>query len=233
MRPYDRTVTRTGDALPVVPRAVRVPLFVLAVAAAVTAVVLGFLFHGHTLGTPLDESAYSALKGSIEPPVAYAVAWVIGSVGDPGPAAVLVLLVAFLFRRAGQTRFMVLVVAGPVGTGVLTTVAKPIAGRFINGDNLSYPSGHTAFVTSIGVVLGLFLAARSGLGRFAGTAVVLAPALLFAVAMAWSQVSDRVHYLSDTFGGFCVALAVVTATGAIVDTVLERVKPGRRPFPRP
>ncbi|MGK3207657.1 phosphatase PAP2 family protein [Amycolatopsis sp. MEPSY49] len=214
-------------AAPVVPPPVRVPLFVVAVIAAVTAVVLGILFSGHTLGTSLDESVYRALHGSIEPPVAYAVAWVVGSAGDPGPAAVLVLLIAFLFRRAGQTRPAVLTIAGPVVTGVVTTVAKPIAGRYINGDNLSYPSGHTAFVTSIGVVLGLYLAGRFGLGRIGGTAVVLAPALLFAAAMSWSQVSDRVHYLTDTFGGFCVAVALVTAAGATVDAFLGRVKPGR------
>jgi undecaprenyl-diphosphatase len=50
---------------------------------------------------------------------------------------------------------------------------------------------------------------------------------VFAAAMSWSQVSDRGHYLSDTFGGFCVAVALVTATAATVDAVIDRVKARR------
>jgi undecaprenyl-diphosphatase len=214
-------------AAPALPPAVRVPLFVVAVAAAVVAVVLGFLFHGHTLGTDLDESVYRALRGSIEPSFAYGVAWVVGSTGDPVVAGPLAVALAFGLRAAGQTRLAVLAVAGPVTTGIVTTLAKPVAGRFINGDNLSYPSGHTAFLTAAGLVLGLFLTTRYGLGRVGGTAVVLGLALLCAAAMSWSQVSDRVHYLTDTFGGFCVAIVLVTATAATVDAVIDRVKARR------
>jgi membrane-associated phospholipid phosphatase len=214
-------------AAPALPRAVRVPLFAVAVIAAVVAVVLGFLFHGHTLGTELDESVYRTLHGSIEAPFAYGVAWVVGSAGDPLAAAPIVVLLAFLLRAAGQTRLAVLVVAGPVVTGVVTTLAKPVAGRYINGDNLSYPSGHTAFVTAVGLIIGLFLTTRYGLGRIGGTAVVLGLALVCAAAMAWSQVSDRVHYLTDTFGGFCVAIVLVTVTATMVDAVIDRVNARR------
>jgi undecaprenyl-diphosphatase len=222
-------VTRVGAraAAPAVPPSVRVPLFVVAVAAAVVAVVLGFVFSGQTIGTVLDESVYQAIRGSIEPSFVYGVAWVVGSAGDPAGAAVLVVVLVVVFLRSGQTRLAILVVAGPVVTGVVTTLAKPVASRFINGDYLSYPSGHTAFVTSLGLIIGLFLTTRRGLGRVGGTAVVLGLALVFAATMSWSQTANRVHYLTDTMGGFCVAVALVTATGAIVDTVIDRVKARR------
>ncbi|MGW4525986.1 phosphatase PAP2 family protein [Amycolatopsis sp. NPDC004378] len=222
-------MTRVGPAAaaPALPRPVRAPLFAVAVVAAVVAVVLGFLFHGHTVGTDLDEAVYRALRGSIDPPFVYGVAWVVGSLGDPAGAALIVVVLGVVFLRSGQTRLTILIVAGPVVTGVVTTLAKPVASRFINGDNLSYPSGHTAFLTSAGLVIGLFLTTRYGLGRVRGTALVLALGLLLAATMSWSQTSNRVHYLSDTFGGFCVAIALVTATAALVDAVIDRVKARR------
>jgi len=225
VRPVTRV--RARAAAPALPPSVRVPLLVVAVAAAVVAVVLGIVFSGQTTGTVLDESVYQAIRGSIEPSFFYAVAWVVGSAGDPAGAALIVVVLGVVFLRSGQTRLAILVVAGPVVTGVVTTLAKPVASRFINGDYLSYPSGHTAFVTSAGLMIGLFLTTRRGLGRVGGTAVALGLALVCAATMSWSQTANRVHYLTDTIGGFCVAVALVTATAAVLDAVIDGVKARR------
>ncbi|MDQ0377654.1 phosphatase PAP2 family protein [Amycolatopsis thermophila] len=203
----------------------RTSLTLVAIAGAVVAVVLGVVFVGDTVGTALDRGVYDALKGSVpEPSVGFDVSWVIGTAGDPAWAAGLVVILAAVCFAAGRRRLALLAVAGPVATGLVTTVVKPLVDRTINGDHLSYPSGHTALLTSLGIVVGLLLTDRFRLGRAAGPGLVLGLALLCAAAMSWSQTSSRVHYLTDTLGGFCSALALVTAAGLIIDRVADRVK---------
>jgi undecaprenyl-diphosphatase len=118
----------------------------------------------------------------------------------------------------------VLVVAGAgmsVGTARLL---KHLVGRTIHGDgNLSYPSGHTAFLTAFALVVALLATGRLGLGRTAGTSLVFAAALVAGGAMGWAQVALGAHYPTDVLGGWCTALAVIPATAWLVDRMADRV----------
>ncbi|BFO16097.1 hypothetical protein SHKM778_24850 [Streptomyces sp. KM77-8] len=115
-------------------------------------------------------------------------------------------------------RAAVFAVAGPGAAAGTTTLLKPLVGRTIHGDeNLSYPSGHTAFLTAFALMAALLVTGRLGLGRTAGLALVLGAALFAGAAMGWAQVAMGAHYPTDTLGGWCTALAVVPATARIVD----------------
>ena len=53
--------------------------------------------------------------------------------------------------------------------------------------------------------------------------LVVGLASVAAAAMAWSQTANAVHYATDTFAGFCLALAAVIATAWVVDRVALRL----------
>jgi undecaprenyl-diphosphatase len=107
---------------------------------------------------------------------------------------------------------------------VTATLLKSLVGRTIHGpDNLSYPSGHTAFLTATALVVGLFTAGRLGLGRTAGTSLVLAAALMAGAAMGWAQTALGAHYPTDVLGGWCTALAAIPATAWLVDRAADRL----------
>jgi undecaprenyl-diphosphatase len=110
-----------------------------------------------------------------------------------------------------------------VGT---TSLLKHVVGRTINGENLSYPSGHTAFATAVALAVALLAAER--LGRPAGTLLVLAAALMAGAAMGWAQVALDAHYPTDVLGGWCTALAVVPATAWLVDRTADVGRRERR-----
>jgi undecaprenyl-diphosphatase len=64
---------------------------------------------------------------------------------------------------------------------------------------------------------------RLGLGRTAGTSLVLTAALAVGAAMGWAQVGLGAHYPTDALGGWCTALAVVPATAWLVDRTADRL----------
>jgi undecaprenyl-diphosphatase len=135
-----------------------------------------------------------------------------------------------LLRRP---RAAVLTVAG-VGLAVGTaTLLKSLVGRTIHDGHLSYPSGHTAFLTALALVAALLVTGRLGLGRTAGMSLVLASALVAGAAMGWAEVVLGAHYPTDTLGGWCTALAVIPATAWLVDrtadSLVDRTAEAGRP----
>ncbi|QOV34987.1 phosphatase PAP2 family protein [Streptomyces ferrugineus] len=142
--------------------------------------------------------------------------------GEPVGAAMLVVAAVTGCLLLRRPRAAVLVVAGAGLTVGTTTLLKPLVGRTIHGEgNLSYPSGHTAFLTALAFVVALLAAGRFGLGRTGGAALVLAAALVAGAAMGWAQVALGAHYPTDVIGGWCTALAVVPATAWVVDRLAD------------
>ncbi|MEU3273749.1 phosphatase PAP2 family protein [Saccharomonospora sp. NPDC006951] len=141
---------------PALPPALRTPMLVVAVAGLLTLVVLAVVFAGSSEPGGFDRWAHETVT---DPPAPwYDVALVIDFGGEPVGAAILVAMVTGACVLAGRLRLAVLAVAGPCLCVAVTTGLKPLVGRTINGDYLSFPSGHTALLTSVALVLGLLVA---------------------------------------------------------------------------
>ncbi|WP_208036457.1 phosphatase PAP2 family protein [Streptomyces cyanogenus] len=209
------------SASAVLPPSLRAWLGPIAALAALVVVVLGVLYAGAGKPGPVDARIGAAVDG-VRPPWRH-VALAMDFLGEPGGAVALVVALVTGCLLLRSPRAAVLLVAG-LGTTVGTaTLLKHVVGRTIHGEgNLSYPSGHTAFLTALALVVALAATGRLGLGRTAGTALVLAAALLAGAAMGWAQVALGAHYPTDVLGGWCTALAVTPATAWLVDRMADR-----------
>ncbi|MFJ1806822.1 MULTISPECIES: phosphatase PAP2 family protein [unclassified Streptomyces] len=210
---------RSGPA--VLPASLRGWLGLIASLAALVVVVLGILYADDSEPGMVDTRIGAAVYG-VGPPWRH-VAQATDFLGEPVGAATLVAATVTGCLLLRRPRAAVLVVAG-VGMAVVTaTLLKSLVGRTIHDGNLSYPSGHTAFLTALALVVALLATGRLGLGRTAGTSLVLAAALVAGAAMGWAQVALGAHYPTDVLGGWCTALAVIPATAWLVDRTADRL----------
>lgn len=210
----------TSEQPPALPSPLRRPIGAVAVLAALVVAVLAVLYSGDAAPGRVDQWIQSAVQDWLPPAVT--VALLIDFVGEPLGAAVLLTLLAAACLVLGRRRLAVVAVAGLGSAGVVTTVLKPAVGRTINGDYLAYPSGHTAAATALALVLALLAVDLLRTGRLVSVLLVLASAGAAGAAMAWSQVALGAHYPTDTVGGFCSALAAVSATAWLVDRIADR-----------
>ncbi|MFE9649178.1 phosphatase PAP2 family protein [Streptomyces sp. NPDC006365] len=214
----------TGRPAPaVLPPSLRAWLGLIAALAALVVAGLGVLYAGHSEPGRVDRWIVEPTADSVGPPWR-SVALATDFLGEPAGAATLVVAAVTGCLLLRRPRAAVLVVAGVGMSVVTTTLLKSLVGRTIHGDgNLSYPSGHTAFLTAFALVVALLATGRLGLGRTAGTSLVLASALVAGAAMGWAQVALSAHYTTDVLGGWCTALAVVPATAWLVDRMADQL----------
>ncbi|WP_327187107.1 phosphatase PAP2 family protein [Streptomyces sp. NBC_01334] len=215
----------------VLPPMLRGWLGLIGALAALVVVAVGVLYAGHSQPGRVDRWIIRPTADSVRPPWRH-VALATDFLGEPAGAAMLVVAAVTGCLLLRRPRAAVLFVAG-VGMAVVTaTLLKSLVGRTIHGEgNLSYPSGHTAFLTALALVVALLTTGRLGLGRTAGTVLVLAAALVAGAAMGWAQVALGAHYPTDVLGGWCTALAVVPATAWLIDRTADRLSD--RPADRP
>ncbi|MET9861615.1 phosphatase PAP2 family protein [Streptomyces smyrnaeus] len=208
------------SAAAVLPPSLRTWLGTIAALAALVVAVLGVLYAGQDRPGTVDARVRAAVDGP--GPIWRHVAPAVDFLGEPAGAAALVVAAGTGCLLLRLPRAAVLIVVG-AGLGVgTTTLLKHLVGRTIHGDgNLSYPSGHTAFLTALALAVALPATGRLGPGRAAGTSLVLAAALVAGGAMGWAQVALGAHYPTDVLGGWCTALAVVPATAWLVDRAAD------------
>ncbi|MEX1657307.1 phosphatase PAP2 family protein [Streptomyces pseudovenezuelae] len=207
----------------VLPPSLRAPLGLVAALAALVVSVIGALYAGHGLPGRVDRWIVAPTADSVGPPWRR-VALALDFLGEPVGSVLLVTVVVAGCLLLRRPRAAVLAVAGAVVVVGTATLLKHLVGRTIHGaDNLSYPSGHTAFFTALALVVALLATDRLGLGRTAGTSLVLGAALLAGAAMGWAEVALGAHYPTDALGGWCTALAVVPATAWLVDRAADRL----------
>lgn len=211
-------ITRLRLSPPASPSLLRSPTWILAGVGVVVVVVLSLRYAGASEATGLDARLIPALFGPPEP--LHQLALVIDFCGEPVGAALVVALLVAVTLRLGQARTAAALVAAAVVSVGITIGLKTVVGRTIHGDNLAFPSGHTAFLATVGVVLALAVAGRSRLGAAAGTALVVTAALVAGAVMGWAEVALGAHYPTDVLGGFGVAIAVAPLAAWAVDRVL-------------
>lgn len=204
------------------PPRLRRPIGVAGVLAAVVVAVLGVAYSGDAASSRVDRWLQSAVEGAL--PSAHAATLVVDFAGEPLGAVTLMGLLAAACLVLRRRRLGVVAVVGPCCTVLATTILlKPMIGRTINGAHLAYPSGHTAVVTALMLVLALLAVDLIRAGTLVGVLLILAATTVAGGTMAWSQITLGAHYPTDTLGGFCTALAVVPATAWMVDQIAHWV----------
>ncbi len=83
---------------------------------------------------------------------------------------------------------------GPLSAAAGTIVLKPLVERTIHGDNLAFPSGHTAFATAVGLLLGLLWIGLFRPRPAVGGAVLAGLTLVAGFVMALNQIILDAHY---------------------------------------
>ncbi|WP_410639720.1 phosphatase PAP2 family protein [Amycolatopsis sp. lyj-346] len=214
-----RQLVRTAPAA--LPAVLRAPLAMSAALATAVLVAVGILHFRDSGLTGIDAAILPSIDG-VRPPWRY-VALVIDFGGEPVGAVILLALLSGVCWLVHRIRTAVLTVLGVAVTVAVTTLLKPLVGRTIHGEFLSYPSGHTAMATALALIIALLLTDRLGLGRPAAAVLALGLALLAGVAMGWAEVALGAHYPTDAVGGFCAALAAVPATAWALDRVADRL----------
>ncbi|MFJ9736976.1 phosphatase PAP2 family protein [Streptomyces sp. NPDC101166] len=208
--------------------ALRAWLGLTAVCAALVVLGLGGLYAGDSTPGAVDARLQATVDG-VGPPWRD-IALAVDFLGEPLGAATLVgaaVIGCLLLRRPRAAVSVVVGVGAAVGAA---TLLKHLVGRTIHGEaNLSYPSGHTAFLTALALAVALLVTGRLGLGGAAGMSLLLASALVAGGVMGWAQVTLGAHYPTDALGGWCTALAVTPAAGWLVDRTADRMaEPPRR-----
>jgi undecaprenyl-diphosphatase len=144
---------------------------------------------------------------------------VLITLGDPAQMVILVATVAGAAAVVRRWSGVLLAIVGTITAATITEVIlKPLIGRLRFG-YLSFPSGHTTAVAAVAVAAAILLGSarwpRSTALRLLGGVVAVA----VAVGVALSLVAQRVHYLTDTVAGCCVAVATVLALALGLDEV--------------
>jgi membrane-associated phospholipid phosphatase len=187
-------------------------LVVVVVAVLITGA-LGVRYAGDSHPAWLDQVALSMAREWF--PMPRALAMVVISSYDPVPLAVLIVALAAVCLVVGRRELAVLAVTGPVLTGIVTTVVKPVIERTKNGD-LSYPSGHMGSAVAIAVVVGLLLVSLLGPRRWVSAVAVAVP-VLWGATVGLAMTVTNYHYWTDAVGGFCTAVAVVLSLALLID----------------
>jgi len=215
-----QAVAETGAARRASPANLRGVMLVLALVSAFIVALLGVNFHGSHGPDSFDRPVSAAVQAAWPGPGA--VAYFVDGIGERGPASVIIplLVLGCLLKR--WWRLAVVAAFGPLSAAAVAIMVKPFVLRTIHGSHLSFPSGHAAFATSLGMLLGLFL---TGLfprpSRVLGGTLLVGLGLVAGSVMAFDQIAIDAHYPTDTVGGFFTATAVFPLAVLVVDSMLD------------
>ena len=206
---------------PAVPANLRGLVVMLAVVSALVVAVLAVDLHGSHGPGLFDGPVIATVRSAW--PEAGAAAYAVDAFAAPVPALIIVAALVVGCLLAKRWRLAAVAAVGPLSAPAGTAVLKPLVDRTIHGDNLAFPSGHTAFAAAIALLLGLLLVGLLRLGRALGGVVLLGLTLIAGGAMSVNQVVLDAHYPTDTVGGFCLAVTAVSVVALLVDALANRV----------
>jgi len=200
---------------PLLAHRLRAPAVAAIVLAVIVITVLG-IHHA-------DEEVPGCLDGHLDALISswlyrdHVITGALVTLGDPAPIAILIAVVAGGAAAARRWSGVLLPIIGTITAATLTEVIlKPLIGRLLSG-HLSFPSGHTTAVAAVAVAAAVLIVS----GRWPRSAAlrILAGVTTVVVAsgVAISLVALRIHYLTDTVAGACVAIATVLAIALGLD----------------
>jgi membrane-associated phospholipid phosphatase len=200
--------------------AARRPAAALVIVAVVGTAALGLLLAGHSGSGRVDGWADGQLDARLGrfPHLTDFI-----YLGDSLWVVVIVaaMVVACLLTRRFRGALLV-AIAVPVAGGLTDHILKPLVGRTSNGA-LTYPSGHTAAVTTMAVAAVLVLTGPSRPPLPAALRWLLSAALLALIpCVAVALVIAQYHYFTDTIGGAGVGIAVALGTALGLDAAAAR-----------
>jgi membrane-associated phospholipid phosphatase len=208
------THARASDRNRSLPVVVQRPAFAVVILSVLVVLFLGMRYAGESSASWLDRIARTRAQEWFPVPVDLAQSFI--ALADPLPFAVLVALLTVTCFVTGRRRLAVLAVAGPVVTGLATTVLKPVIERTKDGD-LVFPSGHMGAATALALVAGLLVASLTNATLRVAVVAVTALTASVSGAMAVAMTVTNYHYLTDAVGGFCVAVSVVLGLALLLD----------------
>lgn len=142
---------------------------------------------------------------------------VLVTLGNPAPAAILVAAVAGAAAAARRWSGVLLAIIGTLTAVTVTElILKPLIGRLRFGE-LSFPSGHTTAVAAVAIAAAVLIGSAQWPRSIALRVLAAVAAVAVAVGVAMSLVAQHVHYLTDTVGGYCVAVATVLGVALGLD----------------
>lgn len=151
---------------------------------------------------------------------------VLITLGDPAQTAILVACVAGGAAAARRWSGVLLAIVGTLAAATSTElILKPLIGRLRFG-NLTFPSGHTTAVAAVAVAAAILIGGARWPRSVALRVLAGFAAVAVAAAVAVSLVAQRVHYLTDTVAGYCVAIATVLAVALCLDYCSPRLRTG-------
>jgi membrane-associated phospholipid phosphatase len=206
---------------PLLHPAARRPAAALVIACVVVTAALGLLLAGHSRPGPVDGWVDGQLDARLG---RYPQLAAVNNLGDPlwvvviAAAAVAACLLTRRFRGA-----LLVAIAVPAAGGLTDHILKPVVDRTSNGA-LTYPSGHTAVVTTMAVAAVLVLTGPGRPPLPAAPRWLLSAALLALIpCVAVSLIIAQYHYFTDTIGGAGVGIAVVLGTALGLDAAAARL----------
>jgi undecaprenyl-diphosphatase len=210
------------------PSAAHRPALVAIAVAVAGAAALGVRYADEAHARWLDVTGRSLARDWF--PIPRGIARAVIGLFDPVPLSLIIVALAVTCLALGRRRLAVLAVAGPVATGVIVTVLKPVIDRTKNGD-LAYPSGHMGAAVAVALVVALLAVSVLDLrgGRAIGLLVAVPGATGFVVGLAMTVTSY--HYLTDAVGGFCTAVAVVLGLAVLLDRLPAPAHRNTEPHP--
>jgi membrane-associated phospholipid phosphatase len=190
------------------------PVVVIVVACAAVVLGLGLLFHHQRDGLPLDHAVYGMVYRNFVGERGLLQAMLVPT--EPVLLVIVVALFVMLAVARRRPRVALLAVVGPLlAVGLNAVVFKPLVDRTINNGNLAYPSGHTTGLVAVLTVL--VLATVTSRVPKPLVSLVIIVALVVTVVAATALVGMKYHYVTDTVGGACLAVATVLGVALAID----------------
>jgi membrane-associated phospholipid phosphatase len=170
----------------------------IGIACLAAAVVLGAFLAHHRGQNPVDAWAYAHIpyqkRGQLPDIVVQ-----LGSV----PALLIGVVVFSVVSINRDDLRWISSVVGPVVAVVLADeILKPLVGRYIALDELTYPSGTVTVAASLATALVLLAGSRWRTMIIVGAAIAVVAVALSVLAMRW-------HFLTDVLGGLAVGVGTV------------------------